>query len=446
MAAKIKHGRPRVVIIGGGFGGLAAARALRRAPVEVTLVDRSNHHAFQPLLYQVATAGLELSDVAFPLRTSMRKQANAQVLMAEVESIDPQSRTVRLSEGESVEYDYLIVATGSEPNYFGHAEWAARAPGLKSVFDAVVVRTRVLVAFERAEAEHDQDEKRSELTFVVVGGGPTGVELAGAIAELAKHSLRGDFRHIDPTTARVLLVEGGPTILPTYPASLQKRARADLAALGVEVRLNWQVDEIDDHGVLCGGKRILTRTVLWAAGVRGTPIAQSLGPVDHHGRIPVTPELRPPHLKNVFVVGDLAALEQDGKPVPGVAPAAIQEGRFAAQAITAELAGTAIKPFRYRNKGELATIGRSRAVGALPGGVKLTGFVAWAMYAGVHLYYLMGISNRVQVFVSWVWSFLTYGRGARLIPCTRAEWAEPRASEREHPPTLPRAGQPAEVN
>ena len=409
--------RPNVVVLGGGFGGLAVVQTLRRAPVHVTLVDKHNHQAFQPLLYQVATAGLEAPDVGFPLRTLLRRQRNTDVLMAEVESIDPASRTVRFVNGNTLGYDYLVVATGAEPNYFGHPEWSAHATGLKSIADAMEIRARVLMAFERAEDEHDPEARRADLSFVVVGGGPTGVELAGAIAELARHSLRRDFRHIDPTRATVLLLESGPAVLPSYPPDLQQKARAQLESLGVEVRTGTPVERIDEEGVLAGGNRIIARTVLWAAGVRGTSIARTLGvPLDRHGRVRVTPMLLVPGLQNVFVIGDLAALEQDGAPVPGVSPAAMQEGRFVAHAIVADVAGNRVRPFRYWNKGELATIGRSKAVGALPGRVHLSGFVAWLAYASVHLYYLMGIANRVRVFASWVWSFLTYGRGARLLP------------------------------
>jgi NADH dehydrogenase len=415
--------RPHVVVLGGGFGGLAAVLALKHARVRVTLIDRNDHQVFQPLLYKVAISGLEMSDVGFPLRTILSRQANVDVLMNEAESIDPSSRTVGLADGNTLSYDYLIVATGAQTDYFGHAEWSAHAPGLKNLADAMAIRFRVLSAFERAEEEHDPDTQRADLTFVVVGGGPTGVELAGAIAELAR--LRCDFRHIDPASAKVLIVDAGPAILPTYPAVLQKKALDQLASLGVEVRMHCPVEGVDEGGVLVGGKRIAARTVLWAAGVCGTPLARSLGmPVDRHGRVPVTPTLRAPGLPNVFVIGDLAALEQDGKPVPGVAPAAMQEGRFAARAIAADLVGKPVRPFRYVNKGEFATIGRSKAVGTLAGGVQLSGFAAWITYATVHLYYLPGAVNRARVFSSWVWSFMTYGRGARLV---QRAWPEARA-------------------
>jgi NADH:ubiquinone reductase (H+-translocating) len=443
MATKVpKSAPPAPAKTASGFGGLAAARTLKHAPVQVTLIDQNDHHTFQPLLYQVATAGLEASDVGFPLRTALRRQANAEVLVTAAESIDPTSKIVRLGDGKTLAYDYLIVATGGQPDYFGHTDWSSHAPALKSLADAVAIRSRVLMAFERADDERDPDARRAELTFVVVGGGPTGVELAGAIAELTRHSLRRDFRHIDPTMAKVVLVEGGPAILPSYPAALQKKAVDQLASLGVEVRTHCRVENVDEDGILAGRKRVVARTVLWAAGVRGTPIVRSLGvPLDHHGKVSVSPTLRAPGLPNVFVIGDLAALEQDGKPVPGVAPAAMQEGRFAAHAIAAEIAGEPGKPFRYLNKGELATIGRSKAVGTLPGGMNLSGFVAWIAYATVHLYYVMGAANRVRVFSSWVWSFVSYGRGAPLITrvCpeeraheTQEELAPPAAQVDEH--------------
>jgi NADH:ubiquinone reductase (H+-translocating) len=428
---------PHVVIIGGGFGGMAAARGLRRAPVRITIVDRSNHHLFQPLLYQVATAGLDVAAIGFPLRTLLRRHANTDVLMVEAESIDPGSQTVRLADGDSLAYDYLIVATGSEGSYFGHPEWAAHAPCLKNLADAILIRTNVLEAFERAEAEHDANLQRAELSFVIVGGGPTGVELAGAVAELARHALKRDFRHIDPTKAKVRLFEGGPAILPTYPPELQRKALRQIESLGVEVTTGANVEELDESGVVAGGERVVARTVLWAAGVRGSALVGSLGvPLDRHGKVAVTPTLRAPGLRNVFVIGDLAALEQAGKPVPGVAPAAMQEGRFAARAIVAELAGKPVSPFHYWDKGELATIGRFRAVGALPHGVKLSGFVAQTIYLAVHLYYLSALANRLMVFATWVWSFLTYGRGARLIP---PRWLEPRAPSPRLEPAHPSA-------
>ena len=414
--------RPHVVIIGGGFGGLRAARALKRAPVQVTLVDRNNHHAFVPLLYQVATAGLEMDEVAFPLRSLLRRQKNATVIMAEAESIDPSAQLVHLANGSSLSYDYLIVATGAESFYFGHPEYRRYAPGLKNLEDALEIRCRVLGAFERAEQESDPSEQRALLTFVVVGGGPTGVELSGAIAELAGHSLKRDFRRIDPTRAKIVLLEGGPHVLPTYPPDLQAKAVKQLTSLGVEVRTSALVHAVDEFGVIVGNDRIIARTVLWGAGVVATPITRSLGsPLDRHGRVEVSPTLNPPGSPNVFVVGDAATLVQDGKPIPGVASAAIQGGHYAGRAIVKLVEGKPIEPFRYWNKGELATIGRSRAVANLPAGVKLSGFWAWVFYLTVHLFYLSGFRTRVGVFLSWAWSYLTWARGARLIPTTLPE-------------------------
>jgi NADH dehydrogenase len=417
MSSAITATQPRVVIIGGGFGGLQAARALKHAPVRVTLIDKQNHHTFQPLLYQVATAALESTDVAFPLRSLLRRHKNTEVLMAEVESIDAAARAVHLVGGHAIPFDYLIFAAGAQSFYFGHPEYRLNAPGLKSLTDALEMRYRVLVAFERAEQESDPAAQRELLTFVVVGGGPTGVELAGAIAALARHALKRDFLRIDPTKARIILIEGGPNLLPMYPASLQASARKQLEGLGVEVRTSERVRAIDENGVFIGDEYIAAHTTLWGAGVVGTPLARSLGaPIDRHGRIEVDGTLNPPGMPHVFVIGDSASFVQDGKPVPGVAPAAIQGGRYAARAIVKRIAGEPVHPFHYRFKGELATIGRSRAVAHLPGGIKLSGFLAQIMYLGVHLVYLSGFRTRIRVFLSWVWSYLTWSRGARLIP------------------------------
>ena len=434
--------RPHVVILGGGFGGLQAARALKRAPVRVTLIDRSNHHAFQPLLYQVATAALESADVAFPLRSLLRRHENTDVLLAQAVSIDAAARVVHLASGHAVAYDYLIFATGAESSYYGHPEYRRYAPSLKTLADALEIRYRVLMAFERAEEENDPALQRALLTFVVVGGGPTGVELAGAIAELARNALRCDFRHIDPTMARVLLLEGGPHILPPYPPKLQAKAVQQLNSLGVEVRVGDPVRRVDESGVVVGDEHVVARTVLWTAGVVATPLGRSLGAdVDRHGRVEVTPTLNPVGMPNVFVVGDAATLVQDGEPVPGVAPAAIQGGRYAARAIVKRIEGKTVEPFHYWNKGQLATIGRSRAVAMFPGGINLSGFVAWVMYLTVHLFYLIGFRTRVRVFLSWVWSYLTWARGARLIPSTTeasmvlaAVQASPAAATEPHPP------------
>ena len=408
---------PRVVILGGGFGGLAAANSLKHAPVKITLVDRNNHQTFQPLLYQVATAGLEAGDVGFPLRAALRRHRNTEVVMDEAESIDPDAQLVHLRSGETLGYEYLIVATGAEPSYFHNPEWRSRAPSLKSLRDAIEIRYRVLTAFEHAEQARDPEEQRESLCFVVVGGGPTGVELAGAIAELARHALRRDFRHIDTRRAQVILLEGGPALLPAYPVELQIKAKKQLESLGVQVRTSAIVQSMDESSVSFGDERILARTVLWAAGVKATPITRYLGvPLDRHGRVLVTPTLNPPGHPNVFVIGDLVALEQDGHPVPGLAAAAIQAGHYSARAIVHRLARKPLRPFHYWNKGELATIGRSRAVGLFPGGIKVSGLLAWLAYSAVHLFYLAGFRSRLSVFLTWAWSYLTYRRGARLIP------------------------------
>jgi NADH dehydrogenase len=406
--------RPHVVIVGGGFGGLNAARALRRADVRVTLIDRQNHHLFQPLLYQVATAALNPSDIASPIRRILRGQANAEVLLAEVTAVDVDGRSVVLSDG-SVGYDFLIVATGATHSYFGHDEWSGPAPGLKSIEDALEIRRRVLYAFEAAEREPEPDRQAGWLTFVVVGGGPTGVELAGALIEIAHNALARDFRRIDPTRARVVLVEGTPRVLPAYEPSLSDRARAQLEALGVEVRTGALVTAIDREGVSLGPERIVARTVLWAAGVAASPRGRSLGaPLDRAGRVRVNPDLTVPGHDEVYVVGDLASFEQEGRLVPGVAPAAMQEARHAADNILRTLRGQPRRPFRYVDKGSLATIGRAAGVADF-GRVKLSGLVAWLAWLFIHIFFLIGFRNRFVVMFSWAWSYFTYDRGARLI-------------------------------
>src|SRR5512143_2723069 len=354
--------RPHVVIVGGGFGGLAAARGLARAPVDVTLVDRTNHHLFQPLLYQVATAGLSPAEIASPIRRILRRQRNVRVLLGDAVAIDTAARIVRLADGE-VGWDYLVVAAGAGHSYFGRDEWEAHAPGLKTLDDALEIRRRALVAFEKAEREDDPGARRRWLTFVVVGGGPTGVEMAGAFAEVARHTLARDFRRIDPRAARVLLVEAGPRILPAYPEELSGKAQRQLEALGVQVWTGAAVTGVDESGVQIGGDRIAARTVVWAAGVQASPLARSLGvPLDRAGRVRVLPDLTVPGQPSVFVIGDLASLEQDGHPVPGVAPAAIQMGAHAAANLRRALRGEPLVPFRYRDKGSLATIGRKSGV------------------------------------------------------------------------------------
>ena len=408
--------RPRVVIIGGGFGGLYAARALRRDEVDVLLLDRTNHHLFQPLLYQVATATLAPTDITAPIRWLLRKQRNTSVLMQEVVHVDTARRVVITREHEEHPYDFLIVATGARHSYFAHPEWEQIAPGLKSIDDATEIRRRVLTAFERAESTDDPEERAAWLTFVVVGGGPTGVELAGMLPTIARHALRHDFRRIDPATARVLLLEGGPKILPPYPDALSAHARADLTNLGVEVRTGALVSDIGPHHVKVGDESIHAHTILWAAGNAASPLGRDLSTrLDRAGRVPVEPDLSVEGHREIFVIGDLAAVTTDGKPVPGVAPAAMQMGTLAAKNIRRDLEQRERLAFRYRNKGDLATIGRYRAIADLGHGIQLTGFVAWWFWLFLHIMYLAGFRNRVSVLVEWAYSYFTYERGARLI-------------------------------
>ena len=434
--------RPRVVIIGAGFGGLYAARAFRDAPVDLTFIDRTNHHVFQPLLYQVATATLAPTDICAPIRWLLRNQHNTEVLLAEAESIDPARRVVRCADGMELNYDYLIIAAGARHSYFGHPEWESIAPGLKSAEDALELRRRWLTAFERAERLVDldgwEDEARANLTFVIVGGGLTGVELAGMLPTIARHALPPDFRHIDPASARIVLVEGGPRLLPTFPEDLSARAKTDLESLGVEVRLNQRVVNVSDQGVDIGGEspqHIEARTILWAAGNTASPLGRSLGvPLDRMGRVFVNDDLSVPGHPEIFVVGDLAVLVTDGKPVPGVAPAAIQSGKAAAKNVLRSIRGEGLGPFRYFNKGDLATIGRWRAV-AVMAGRHLTGALAWWAWLLIHIMYLAGFRNRLSVLLEWGYSFFTYQRGARLITADlpRREPPPPAAS------SLPRA-------
>ena len=405
-----------VVILGGGFGGLYAARALARAnDVEVTLLDRKNHHTFQPLLYQVATAGLNPADIAVPIRRILRRQKNVTVLLDEASSIDATSRRVTLRDGSALAYDFLIVATGATHSYFGHPEWERFAPGLKTLEDALEIRKRVFFAFEAAEREDDPELHRDWLTFVIVGAGPTGVELAGTLAEIAKKTLAEDFRHIDPTRSRILLLEGGPTVLSAYVPDLRAKALAQLQKLGVEVRTSAQVTGIDATGVELGGERIDARTVLWAAGVAASPLVKSLGtPLDRAGRVLVEPDLTVPGHPEIYVIGDVSAKMQDGAPVPGVARAAIEGGRHAAADIRRLLAGEPRRPFHYANPGMLATIGRGAAVADF-GKLKLSGFLAWMAWLFIHILFLVGFRNRFVVVLEWAIAYLTYDRGARLI-------------------------------
>ena len=404
-----------VVIIGGGFAGLYAARGLKGLDVRVTLLDRRNHHLFQPLLYQVASAALNPSDIAMPIRSILRHQKNVSVLLADVIAVDVPRRIVKLADGE-VSYDYLIVATGATHSYFAHPEWERDAPGLKTIEDALEIRRRILLAFEAAERETDPEKQRAWLTFAVVGAGPTGAELAGALSEIARQTMIRDFRRINPSSARVILIEGRERVLPPYPPSLSAKAAQQLERLGVEIITDAIVTEVNDHEVRIGDRSIPTRTVLWAAGVQASPLAQTLGtPLDRAGRVLVTPELTIPGHPEVMVIGDLAAVTQDdGTLVPGVAPAAIQEGQHAALAIERAVGGQPLRPFRYNDKGSLATIGRAAAVADL-GRIKMSGFFAWLAWLAIHIFFLIGFRNRFLVITQWAWAYLTYQRGARLI-------------------------------
>jgi len=416
MSAIITHDRkPHVVVLGGGFGGLYATRALARAPVTVTVVDSKNHHLFQPLLYQVATAALSPGDIAVPIRRILRSQKNATVMLAKALAIDTANKRVTLEVDGQLDYDFLVVATGATHSYFGHDAWHAFAPGLKSIEDALDIRKRVLIAYEHAEREPDPLVQKEWLTFVVVGGGPTGVELAGALAEISRHVLDEDFRRIDPTSARVVLVEAGRRVLPSFTPGSSARAKEQLEKLGAEVLLGARVTDIDARGVTLEGHRIEARTVLWAAGVAASPLARTLGvPLDRAGRVPVLPDLTVPGAPDVFVIGDLAALEQDKMPVPGVAPAAMQEGRHAARNIVRRARGEAALAFRYRDKGSLATIGRVSAVAEF-GSIELSGLIAWLAWLFIHVLFLIGFRNRYLVLSEWAWGYVTYERGARLI-------------------------------
>jgi NADH dehydrogenase len=435
---------PHVVILGGGFAGLYAAKALKRAAVHVTLIDRSNHHLFQPLLYEVATAALSPADIASPIRKILARQRNVTVFMGTVERIDPITRTVHLDDG-LLHYDYLVVATGATHSYFGHDEWEPFAPGLKTIDDALEIRRRFLLAFEAAEREADSDARRAKLTFIVVGGGPTGVEMAGTMSELARRSIPREYRAIDTTTARVILVEALDRLLQAYPLELSARAKRDLEKLGVEVRLHSRVTHIDGDGVTIGAapheERIEAQNVVWAAGVAASEIGGSLGvPLDRNGRVLVRPDLSIDGHPEVFVVGDLAhAMDSSsGSEVPGIAPAAMQMGKYAARVIADEVAGRVSirerKPFRYFDKGMLATIGRAKAVG-LVFGFKIAGLIAWLFWAGVHIMYLIGFRNRLLVMLQWGWAYIVFQRGARLITgTTDLELRRPRTDlERESP-------------
>jgi len=400
-----------VLILGCGFGGLWAAQALRKASVDVTVLDRTNHHLFTPLLYQVATAGLSSPSIAGPIRHILAGQRNATVLLGEARSVLPAEKCVLAEDGNKISYDYLIVATGTTHSYFGRDDWAPYAPGLKTLADALEIRRRVLLGFEMAERETDPARRAAWLTFVVVGGGPTGVELAGTFAEIARHTLRGEFRRIDPHSARVVLVEGTERVLPAYPPDLSRKAQLQLERLGVTVWPSRLVTGVDAQGIQIGAERLSAKTVVWAAGVAASPLGRSLGaPLDRAGRVHVAPDLSVPGHPEIFVVGDLAAI--DG--VPGIAPAAKQMGRHAAKNILASLKGGKTRPFRYRDQGQLATIGRNAAV-VVMGRMKLSGFPAWLVWLVAHIYFLINFRNRLIVMIDWAWAYFTYERYARIM-------------------------------
>jgi NADH dehydrogenase len=444
--------RRRVVVVGGGFGGLELTRALRRESVHVTLVDRSNHHLFQPLLYQVAMAGLAPAEIAVPIRSVLRKQSNARVLLAEVTGIDFDARQVRSHEAAPLEYDYLVIATGAENSYFGHDDWQEVAPGLKDLDDAVEIRRRVLLAFEAAEREPDPILQRRYLTFVVIGGGATGVELAGAIAELATFVLARDFRMINADATRVILIEAGERILPAFAPDLSEHAKQNLCGMGVEVRTGFSVTAIDEGGVNLVGsaergapnaatERIEASTVLWAAGVRASSLCRRVGlEVDRQGRAKVEQDCSIPGRPEVFVVGDAAVFVPEGEehPLPGVSPVALQQARFVAKQIVRSVDGREREKFHYFDKGTMATIGRSRAV-AQVGRLHLTGFIAWLAWLALHIFYLIGFRNRIVVMLDWAWAYFAYRRGSRLITGHRLHAGTPPMSERgaAEPKALP---------
>ncbi|MBL8382465.1 MAG: NAD(P)/FAD-dependent oxidoreductase [Burkholderiales bacterium] len=440
--------RRQTVIVGGGFAGLWAVRALARADADITLVDRANHHLFQPLLYQVATAGLSAPAIAAPLRHILRRQRNVRVLLAEVADIDLDARRVVLADGAGLDYDDLLVASGAAHAYFGRDDWAPHAPGLKTLDDALEMRRRVLLAFERAEAAASADERAAELHFAVVGGGPTGVELAGTLAEIARHTLRDEFRRIDPRLARVRLIEAGPVLLASFPPALQARTRAQLERLGVEVVTGQPVESIDARGYRLGEAFVPCRTVLWAAGVAASPLGRRLAAgraadlLDRAGRVRVAPDLSLPGHPEVFVAGDLASLAQaDGRPVPGVAPAAKQMGAHAARNMQARAAGRPTAPFRYRDFGNLATIGRMAAVVDLRG-LRLSGLPAWWFWLAAHVFFLIGFRNRLMVLIEWAWAYWTYARGARIVLGGTAVRAAAQPPPVPQAPEVPRSPQP----
>ena len=426
---------PHVVIIGCGFGGLAAARELANAEVRITMIDRSNHHLFQPLLYQVATAGLSAPAISAPIRAILAHQRNLTTLMAAVTGIDTAAKTVQLEDGSTIAYDHLIVAAGSTHSYFGRDEWSSLAPGLKTLEDAFEIRKRILMAFERAERESDARRRQEWLTFTVIGGGATGVEMAGTLVEIARHTLAGEFRNIDPHSARVVLIEGSDRILGAYPPDLSDKAREQLQKLGVDVRTGSRVVHIDETCVrytnFDGEQTLSTRTVIWSAGVAASPLGKTLGvELDRAGRVPVSPELNIAGHDDVYVIGDLAAAQSEGKPVPGVSPAAKQMGRVAARNIKHRIAGQTPETFVYQDYGSLATIGRKAAI-AMVGKLKFSGYPAWLFWLFVHVYFLIGFRNRIMVMADWAWAYFTFKRSARVISATMPTQAEQSALRKE---------------
>ena len=413
-----QNSRPRVVIIGAGFGGLHAAKALRHLPIDITVIDRKNHHTFQPLLYQVALAVLSPADIAQPIRSILRHQPNTEVLMDEVTSIDVQAHRIGLSSGAQIPYDYLVIATGSTHSYFGKSEWAPFAPGLKTVEDATEIRRRVLLAFELAERQMQEQGWHPPLNFVIIGGGPTGVELAGAISDIAKHYMRHDFRHIDPTKARVMILDNGPRVLAAYPEDLSAKAERQLHELGVEVHTGTHVTNVGPGWVEANNARLDAAVVLWAAGVQASPLGKMLGaPVDKRGCVIVDSNLNPPGLPEVFVIGDLAHFEENGRQIPGVAQPAMQMGDHIGKMIHADLNRKPRPPFHYFDKGDMSTIGRMRAVAKVewPFHAHLSGFPAWLTWIAVHIFFLIGFRNRLAVLSQWIWQYFTFTRSARLI-------------------------------
>lgn len=431
----MRSDKPRVVIIGAGFGGMSAARKLAKLPVQVIVIDRKNHHTFQPLLYQVATAGISPGEIAAPIRWILRGYKNVEVLMGEALSFDLERRVVKLSDAE-IPYDYLVVAAGATHSYFGHDEWEPWAPGLKTIEDALEIRRRVLLAFELAERQAAEGKPPLDLNFVIVGAGPTGVELAGTLAEIARQVLRNEFRSIDPRRTRIILLEGGPRVLPAYAPDLSQSAVRQLEKLGVEVRASAMVTRIEPAAAWVGDERIPAAVVLWAAGVSASPLGKQLGaPLDRAGRVQVNPDLSLPGHREVFVIGDLASLkDESGNLLPGVAPTAMQEGRYVAEAVAADLNSVRRKNFHYFDKGSLATIGRAAAVAQIRK-IHISGYFAWLAWLFIHIMFLIGFRNRIIVIIQWAWSYLTYERGARLITgdTTLPGWTEQKSEQEAEP-------------